>query len=159
MDPTPSSISLYWTRLFGAKILLCGYKVAGLYDGSLPTARALNWPHCRKNEMRPVSCTRWAGRRPTCIWGPTRRSERSSETSPHERPNGCIGLQNRWQVQQSATGRSGEKPNPATLEVLSPTPNELEHWMHSLSLISRQGESPYCLSQYWTSFPMGFELT
>ena len=23
MDPTPSSISLYWTRLFGAKILLC----------------------------------------------------------------------------------------------------------------------------------------
>ena len=48
MDPTPSSISLYWTRLFGAKILLCGYKVAGLYDGSPPTARALNWPHCRK---------------------------------------------------------------------------------------------------------------
>ena len=59
MDPTPSSISLYWSRLFGAKILLCGYKVAGLYNGSPPTARALNWPHCRKNEMRPISCTRW----------------------------------------------------------------------------------------------------
>ena len=126
MDPPPSSISLYWPRLFGAKILLYGYKVAGLYDGSPPTARALNWPHCRKNEMSPISCTRWAGRRPTCIWGPTRRSERSSETSPHERPNGCIGLQNRWQVQQSATGGSGEKPNSASLEVLSTTPNEHE---------------------------------
>ena len=40
MDPTPSSISLYWTRLFGAKILLCGYKVAGLYAGSPPTELA-----------------------------------------------------------------------------------------------------------------------
>ncbi len=48
MDPTPSSISLYWIRLFGAKILLCGYKVAGLSNGSPPTARALNCPHCRK---------------------------------------------------------------------------------------------------------------
>ena len=104
-------------------------------------------------------CTRWVGRRRTCIWGPPRRSERSSETSPHESPNGCIGLQNRWQVHHSATGGSGKKPNPASREVLSTTPNELEHWVHSLSLISRQGESPYCLSQYWTSSPMGFELT
>ncbi len=48
-----------------------------------------------KNEMRPLSCTRWVGRRRMCIWGLTRRSERSSETSPHESPNGCIGLRNR----------------------------------------------------------------
>jgi len=158
MDPTPSSISLYW-RLFGAKILLCGYKVAGLYDGSPPTARALNCPHCRKNEMRPISCTRWAGRRRTCIWGSKRRSELCSETSPHESPNGCIGLRNRWQVQQSATGRSAEKPNPASREVLAQLRMNMKHWIHLLSLISRQGESPYSLSQYWISFPMGFELT
>ncbi len=86
MDPTLSFISLYWTRLFGAMILLCGYRVAGLYDGSPPPARALNWPHCRGNEMKPIS--RWAGRRPTCIWEPTRRSGRFSETSQHESPNG-----------------------------------------------------------------------
>ena len=61
MDPIPSSISLYWTRLFGAMIILRWYRVAGLYDGSPPTARALNWPHCRGNEMRTISCTRWAG--------------------------------------------------------------------------------------------------
>ena len=35
----------------------------------------------------------------------------------------------------------------------------MEHGTHSLSLISLQGENPYCLSQYWISFPMGFELT
>ena len=42
MDPTPL-LSVYWSRLFGAKILLCGYKVAGYI-------RRLS-PYCSRIEL------------------------------------------------------------------------------------------------------------
>lgn len=97
MDPTLSFISLYWTRLFGAMILLCGYRVAGLYDGSPPTARALNWPHCRGNEMKPISCSRWARETANVHMG-THKAIRAIQRDLATRKYGCIGLRNRWQV-------------------------------------------------------------
>ena len=98
MDPTPSSISLYWARLFGAKILLCGYKVAGLYDGSPPTARALNLATLPKKRDEAHFLYAMGWETANVHLGTHQAIRRSSETSPHESPNGCIGLRNRRQV-------------------------------------------------------------
>ncbi len=69
-----SATRKFWIARCAAATRLCVWRSAGSCGGWRRIVRASSSRRCRRSATKPGCCTRWVGRRPTCIWVRPRRA-------------------------------------------------------------------------------------